>query len=49
MTRDQVRYTREVVEKRFEHYLREEVGDQVTAEPDIGEEIRDLLQLLQCS
>jgi hypothetical protein len=47
MTRDQVRYALEVVEKRFEHYLREEVGDQVTSDSDVGEEIRDLLQWLQ--
>jgi RNA polymerase sigma-70 factor (ECF subfamily) len=47
MTRDQVRYAWEVVEKRFEHYLRDEIGDEVAAEADIGDEIRELLQLLQ--
>jgi RNA polymerase sigma-70 factor (ECF subfamily) len=46
MTRDQVRYALEVTERRFRHYLREEAGDQVTSDADVGEEIHDLLQWL---
>ena len=47
ITRDQVRYALEVVERRFKHYLEEEVRDQVASEADIGDEIGELFQLLQ--
>ena len=44
--RDQVRYAREKVEERFAHSLREEVRQELETETDIGEEVRELLELL---
>ncbi|MBV9125168.1 MAG: sigma-70 family RNA polymerase sigma factor [Planctomycetes bacterium] len=46
MSRDQVRYALEIVQKRFAHFLREEVRDQVHSEAEVADEIRDLLALL---
>jgi len=46
LTRDQGRYALEVVEKRFAHLLRREVGEQVGSDAEVGEEIRELLALL---
>lgn len=45
MTREQVRYRLEVVQKRFASYLREEVQDQVRSEADVNDEIHALLAL----
>jgi hypothetical protein len=36
-----------VVERRFKHDLREEVGDQVTAEAGVDDEIQELLRWLR--
>jgi hypothetical protein len=47
MTRDQVRYALEMVQKRFVHYLRSEVRDQVGSEDEVGEEVGELLGLLE--
>lgn len=43
MTRDQVRYALEMVEKRFKHFLREEVHDQVGSKAEVGKEVRELM------
>ncbi len=49
MTRDQVRYALSMAEQRFAHFLREEVRDQVGSEEDVGEEINELLAILNPS
>ncbi len=46
LTRDQVRYALEMVQKRFVHLLRKAVADQVASEEEVSDEIRDLLALL---
>lgn len=47
MTRDQVRYALDVVERRFKHYLTEELRDQVAFDAELDEEIRELQAFLQ--
>jgi len=46
LTRDQVRYALEVVQRRFVSMPRREVRDQVGSEEEVGDEIRELLALL---
>jgi len=47
MTRDQVRYALEQVQRWFVVLLRAEVRDHVDCDADVGDEIRELLALLQ--
>ncbi len=46
LTRDQVRYALEMVQKRFAHLLRQAVAGQVGSEEEVNDEIRELLALL---
>ncbi len=46
LTRDQVRYALDMTQKRFVHFLREEVRDQVGSEAEVDNEVRELLALL---
>lgn len=46
LTRDQVRYALDLTQKRFEHFLREEVRDQVGSESEIDNEVLELMALL---
>ena len=47
MTRDQVRYALEQTKGWFRVLLRAEVRDHVDGDEDVGEEIRELLVLLE--
>jgi RNA polymerase sigma-70 factor (ECF subfamily) len=46
LSRDQVRYAREQTEQAFRVLLRREVRDQVGSEEEVGDEIRELMELL---
>jgi hypothetical protein len=46
LSRDQVRYAREQTEQAFRVLLRREVRDQVRSEEQVGDEIRELMELL---
>ncbi len=46
LTRDQVRYALDLVQKRFAHLLRREAGEQVGSDQEADEEVRELLELL---
>jgi hypothetical protein len=46
LPRDQYRYALEKTKQRYRHFLHEEVSQEVGADADIADEVRELLALL---